>query len=490
MNDDRLERVQKNAVYLFVGVVIANIASFFFRVIIAREFGPDGFGIFSLAIMVTSIATMVALLGLPDGMITFVSRFYNKGDYERVVGVVTSSILFSIGTAIVLSFGLILIAPYIANQIFDTPALTNVLWWFAWIIPANVLIDLSAAYFLGVERGGTNTLIKQVTPKVTLLFFVLLVITLNGPIVSVGIAYLAATVMSALIGLTAVGLSLPLSSINSISIDARELLTYCLPLLATTATGFLLNWTDTIAVGYFFASDQVGIYQSSFILGANITIAMGAISGSLYPKFSSLFENGDINSIQQNFTDGTRWGIIISAAPTVYLIGFSRLSLDMIFGNSFRIGAPALMILVIGKGLILIFGPSTNLLKAVIEPRYIAITYGIAAILNIILNFVLVPRFGLIGAASATSAVLFLSDYLHFHRAQHYVDIQIPVDSLVRTLSAGLIAYLPSMYLKKYATSLSFFIIHIAVFSILYVIGLFVVGGIRKEEILSFIRSH
>jgi O-antigen/teichoic acid export membrane protein len=489
MGDESIGRVRRNAVYLFLGVVVANLSSFLFRVIIAREFGPDGFGVFSLALMTASIATMVALLGLPDGMVTFVSKFREQDDYEQVAGVVFSSITLSMGVAITFSVGVILLAPLLATQIFNAPALTDVLWWFSWIIPANVAIDLSAAYFLGAERGGFNTLIKQVIPKMSLLFLVVLIAVLDGPLVAVGMAYLVSTVIAALFGLIAVGLSFPSSRTNGISIDLRELLTYSFPLLTTTAIGFLLNWTDTIVVGYFLESTKVGLYQSAFLLGVNINIVLGAISGSLYPNFSSLFASNNMDSIRQKFTEGTRCAIVISAAPAVYLMGFSELSLSMLFGDSFRTGAQALIILVAGQGLNLLFGPSTNLLKAALESRYVAITYGIAAILNLVLNLTLVPVFGLIGAAFATVAAGFLGNYLHFHRAQHHVDIYLPIDPLFRSLSAGLIAFLPSVFLERYINSLPAFGIHIVVFSALYVIMLFTVRGIRKGEIRSFLST-
>lgn len=486
MSDEGLSRVRSNTIYLFLGIVVANLASFLFRAVIAREFGPDGFGIFSLALMTTSIATMFALLGLPDGMVTFVSKFREQNDYEQVAGVVISSIVLSIGTALVFSFSLVLLAPFIATQIFDAPALTDVLWWFAWIIPANVAISLSAAYFLGVERGGFNTLIKQVIPKLLLLSLVMVVVVFDGPIVAVGIAYLAATGIGALIGLTAVGLSFPSSRTDGISVDLRELLTYSFPLLTSSAIGFFLTWTDTIVVGYFLGSTEVGIYQSAFVLGANVTIVFTAIGTSLYPDFSTLLSNEDMSSIRQKFTEGTRWAIIISAAPALYLMGFSGLSLGMLFGDSFATGANVLMLLVAGQGLRLLFGPSTNLLKAALEPRYVAITYGIAAIVNLILNISLVPQFGLVGAASATVVATVLSNYLHFYRAKRHVDIHLPINPLSRALSAGLIALLPSMYFKQFVDSFTTFGIHIVIFSVLYVIGLFVVGGIRKKDIYSF----
>lgn len=483
MSVDGDSRVRRNAVYLFLGVIIANLASFLFRLVLAREFGPGGFGIFSLALMTTSIATMVALLGLPDGVMTFVSKFRERGAYDRVAGVILSSIVLSLGTAIILVGLVVLVAPFLANQVFSTPELAGVLWWFAWVIPANVIIDISAAYFLSTERAGYNTLIKQVIPKVSLLSFIVGIAVLDGPIITVGIAYLAATGIGAVAGVSAVGLSFPYDRVDQITIDVRELLTYSAPLLATAAIGFFLNWTDTMVVGYFIDSAAVGLYQSAFVLAANIHVILGAISGSLYPNFGSLFAKNDFETMRRRFTEGTRWAVLATTAPALYLVSFPSLSLGLLFGEPFAAGGLVLIILVIANGLIVLFGPSTNLLKTAEEPRYIAMTYGFASLLNIVLNVLLVPVAGIVGAAIGTSMAMVLANYFHFLRVRQYVEIALPVDPLSRALVAGFVALIPSVYIAQFVNSILRFGVHIAIFSTLYIAVLFAMGELNKKEL-------
>lgn len=483
MNIDGDSRVRRNAVYLFLGVIIANLASFLFRLVLAREFGPGGFGIFSLALMTTSIATMVALLGLPDGIVTFVSKFREQGAYDRVAGVILFSIVLSLGTAMVLAGFVVLVAPFLANQVFNTPELADLLWWFALVIPANVIIDISAAYFLSNERAGYKILIKQVIPKMSLLLFIVGIAILDGPIITVGIAYLAATGIGAVAGASAVGLSFPYDRVNQITIDTRELLTYSVPLLATAAIGFFLNWTDMMVVGYFIDSTSVGLYQSAFVLAGNIHIILGAVSGSLYPNFGSLFAENDFETVRRRFTEGTRWTVLATTAPALYLVSFPDLSLGMLFGEPFASGASVLIILAIANGLVVLFGPSTVLLKTAEEPRYIAVTYGFAALINIILNVLLVPVAGIVGAAIGTSMAMLLANYSHFLRVRQYVEVALPVNSLSRALVAGFVALIPSVYFAQFVNSMLRFGLHITMFSTLYIAVLFAMGELNRKEL-------
>ncbi|TKX67637.1 flippase [Halorubrum sp. GN11GM_10-3_MGM] len=486
MGDNGVGRVRRNAIYLFLGVVVANLASFLFRALLAREFGPGGFGVFSLALMITSIATVVALLGLPDGVITFVSKFNGRGEHGRVVSVVAASFGLSFGIGILLAIVVVLAAPVLSTRGFDSPALADVLWWFAWIIPANVIVDISAAYFLGIQRGEYNTIIKQVLPKTTLLMLVAAIAVTDSPLVAVGVGYLVATGFAAAVGFIAVGMSLPVKEVAVVRTDIRELVSYSLPLLATSAIGLALNWTDVVVVGYILGSDAVGMYQAAFVLAANIHIFLGAISGSLYPNFSSLLADEQYSAISRQFTEGTRWAVLITTAPAIYLVGFPSLSLEMLFGNDFTGAATVLAVLVAGKGLVILFGPSTDLLKAVEESRYVAITYGLAAVLNLALNVALVPVAGIVGAAFGTAIATMFGNYLHFRRTREHVNVTLPIKPLLRALVAGLAAYLPCLFLISYVESLYWFGVHIALFSILYLLTLFAFGGISLEEI----RTH
>lgn len=483
MGDNGASRVRRNAIYLFLGVVVANLASFLFRALLAREFGPDGFGVFSLALMTTSIATMIALLGLPDGVVTFVSKFHEGEEYDRAAGVVAASFGLSLGMAVLLAVIVILAAPFLSTRVFDSPALADVLWWFAWVVPANVIVDISAAYFLGIQRGGYNTLLKQVVPKTALLVLVAVIAVINGPLVAVGVAYLAAMGVAALMGIAAVGRSLSRDRIKGFSVDLPGLLTYSLPLLATSAIGFFLNWTDTMVIGYALGSGSVGVYQSAFVLASNITVVLGAVSGSLYPNFSALLARDERKTIRDRFAEGTRWALLISVAPAVYLIVFSQLSLGVLFGDAFTTGGTALAILVVGQVAILLFGPATDFLKAIEESRYVAVTYGVAALLNLLLNLFLIPAIGLIGAAVATSTAMVGATVLHFRRVRNYVSVPVPFMALVRTLTAGFAGILVVSVVFKSVESVPMFGLHIVAFSFVYIGGLVATNAVGRGDL-------
>jgi len=483
MGDNGGGRVRRNAIYLFLGVVVANLASFLFRILLAREFGPDGFGVFSLALMTTSIATVIALLGLPDGVITFVSKFHEQEEYDRAAGVVAASFGLSFGAAVLLAVVVILAAPLLSIRVFDSPALADVLWWFAFVIPANAIVDVSAAYFLGIQRGGYNTLIKQVIPKTALLVLVAVIAVIDGPLVAVGVAYLAAMGVAAVVGIAAVGNSLSRDRIERFSVDIPDLLTYSVPLLATSAIGFFLNWTDTMIVGYMLGSSSVGVYQSAFVLASNIHIVLGAVSGSLYPNFAALLARDKREIIRDRFAEGTRWALLISVAPAMYLIGFPRLSLGMLFGDAFATGATALAILVVGQIAVLLFGPSTDFLKAIEDSRYVAVSYGIAALLNLLLNLLLVPVFGLVGAAVATSTALVGAAVLHFYRVRENVAVPVPFMPLAQALTAGVVAMIVVSVIFRSVNSIPGFGLHIAVFSLVYISGLAATNAVGRNDL-------
>lgn len=487
MDSNKENLIQQNTSYLFVGVVVANIFSFLFRAILAREFGPSGFGVFSLAIMTTSIATMVALLGLPDGVVTFVSKSRSDDDYDSIAGVLLLSFSISITLAVTLAILMILFAPVIAHQIFNAPDLEDVLWWFAWIVPANVIVDLSVAYFLSIEKAIYKSIIKQILPKVLIFVSVVGIAILNGPFIAIGVAYLATMFLVSVIAAYTVISSFPIDRVQEISVSTKRLLAFSLPLLTTAAIGLLINWTDTIVIGIYMDSTAVGVYQAAFLLSTNLTIVLGSLSDALYPRFGTLYAKDDFETIKQEFMQNTSTVVLITVAPTLYLIFFPKLSLEFLFGRGFSTAVEVLIILAITNGLVVIFGPSTNLLKVVEESRYIALTYAFAAILNGVMNILLVPKMGIVGASIGASVAILSSKYLHYYRASHYIPINLPIRSIIKSITVGIIVILPSSYLSHYVDSVVIFFFHIMVFSALYLLGLILIGETTISEMRSII---
>src|SRR3989344_5065677 len=82
--DSSLKLIAKSSVIVFVFFALAKILSYIHRIIIARNYGAESYGLFSLALMVTGWITVLAVFGLNDGLLRFISMFRGKKEYDKI----------------------------------------------------------------------------------------------------------------------------------------------------------------------------------------------------------------------------------------------------------------------------------------------------------------------------------------------------------------------------------------------------------------------
>lgn len=167
--------------------------------------------------------------------------------------------------------------------------------------------------------------------------------------------------------------------------------------------------SDTIILSLFKPSFDVGIYGASYRVYENLFLIPTIFIGLLFPKFSELFlkDKDHLKRILQRAIDL----LILAVFPTVvFFFLFAPLIILVIAGKDFSLSIPPLRILLLTLFWIFLTIPLTNLLVAAKKQRELIKVFGIMAILNIMLNLFLIPRFSFIGAAWAT----FFSNFFVF----------------------------------------------------------------------------
>ena len=92
MHDESLLKVAKGAGIVFIGTAVGMLLAYISMLIIARFLGPEDYGLISLASAVTTIASTVVLVGMPEGIVRFVSFYKGRGGREKIKGVIVSAI--------------------------------------------------------------------------------------------------------------------------------------------------------------------------------------------------------------------------------------------------------------------------------------------------------------------------------------------------------------------------------------------------------------
>jgi O-antigen/teichoic acid export membrane protein len=178
-----------------------------------------------------------------------------------------------------------------------------------------------------------------------------------------------------------------------------------LPMVLSEGLYLVLLNTDIVLLGYFVNPQEVAVYFAATRIVNLIVFIYCAVAARAVPKFSELHASGDKGGLQVLVHSIIQWIFwpTLAAAAVILLCG--RFALDL-FGQGFADGLPLLAVLMLGFIARASTGPIEYLLNMTGHQNVTSVVYGGAAALNITLNLVLVPHFGLMGAAMATAADL------------------------------------------------------------------------------------
>jgi O-antigen/teichoic acid export membrane protein len=166
-----------------------------------------------------------------------------------------------------------------------------------------------------------------------------------------------------------------------------------------------LTYVDIIALEHMRAPDDVAIYYAAARLLALVAFVYFAIAGATTHKFTQYHVAGDKERLAKFFAETIRWTFWPSLAACALILAFGK-PLLWLFGASFESGYIVMFILAIGMLSRAAVGPAERLLNMLGERKQCATVYAIAFAINLALCVMLIPHFGIEGAAIATSTAL------------------------------------------------------------------------------------
>lgn len=409
-NDHGAASIAKGASKVFLLKGLAALAGFLFNIALARSLGVDGAGIYFQSLAIVTIASVVARFGLDNAVLKHVSVFFARNEWAKIINLMWTS-----ATIILICATIVLVALFYANSLslaealFGESALSG---------PLQVMLLAVFPYALALVVAEALKALNKVNQGVVIQS--LLIPTLSIPLLllsapSHGIAgasaaFVGASAITCLIGLVLLVRALPRRTDNSDSQDklgTKTLLQTSWPLFGVTLMNFVMVWASVIIVGIYEDSKMVGLYGAAVRLAGLVQFFILAVNSIVAPRFARYFASGDMVGL----------AIIARRACTVTTLGAAPLLLLLLimpalpllfFGRDFVEAAPLLQILALAQFVNVATGSVGYLLMMCGHERTMRSIIFVSAIVNVLLNFLLITRYGVIGAAWASGISLAL----------------------------------------------------------------------------------
>lgn len=203
--------------------------------------------------------------------------------------------------------------------------------------------------------------------------------------------------------------------------------------------GQLYSWFDLAVIGFFLTASEVAIYEYAWRISSIVLMTTMAVTNSVFPYISSWNSEENISRITSATSDAVTFSLFFSIPAFFGVLSVSDEILELVFGSEFATGAVVLLILTLEKILYSSYAVLSRSLAGMDRVRPTAYATLLTAIVNVCLNIVLVTRFGIEGAAVATTLSVLLNLLLHYGLIRSELDMTIELsDPLLLTVCSAL----------------------------------------------------
>lgn len=431
------EQIIKGSGIAFGANLFDKALGFLFNIVVARFLGASGYGLFVLGWTVVQFAQPISLLGLPDGVVRYVSKYRSEDSASQVRGTVFASVAIAGLLGILFGAFMILFSRPLAVRVFEEPALVPLLPILAVALPFRVLLTASTSVAVGFKRVGIQQSVLNVAFPVLKLGLVAGALLLGYEIEGMVTGFALAVTISALLGLGLIpSLFEDIGFRGPIKTDIKELLRYSFPVFLSGFSYLALNQMDRLLLGAFRSSATVGIYNASSVLSQQGVIFFSALVTIFNPIASDLYSSNNITRLETVYQTVSRW-VLIFTFPIVVIGSLFAAELLQLFNEQFVEGVPVLIILFAAQLLLVAVGPAGELLQMSGFQDIVLFDTVTMLVANVILNLFLIPRYGGVGAAVATAVSISGVQLAELYQTKQYVGIQPIGIEYVITLAIG-----------------------------------------------------
>lgn len=403
---------QRMAVTAFTIRIFSAAIAFASQIILARMMGEFEYGVFVFVWVIAIILGNLSCLGFHTAVIRFLPQYRTSGAEAAIMGLAATARIFAMISATLIALTGIAALAMLGDRIdahYVQPLFIG-----AFALPMIALGDV-----LDGTARANGWPIYALSP--TYIVRPLLILGFVAGAIGLGqladantaiLATLAAAYLTTLAQFVVVTGKLRRRYSNQrIEIHFKTWMLVAFPIFLIEGFYFMLTNADVIIVGLYLPPEKVAVYFAAAKTMALVHFVYFAVKAAAAQRFSGLVSRADRSALARFARQTVHWtfwpslvigGLVIAAGP--FLLS--------LFGPAFSEGHVLMMILLAGILAKAMVGPGEVLLTMAGEQKICATIYAAALSGNIVMNMLLIPRWGLVGAASATAGAMMIEAVL------------------------------------------------------------------------------
>lgn len=475
-NSDKI--ILSNASVTFIGLVFSYFMSFLSGIVITRMMGADEFGIFNVSRTLCETIAIFTKIGFDVGILRYLGEHYQQqGVSLSRISAVLNAVLVAVLLSSLIPVLLVVLGggEILQNHVYhyrDFSLIMNVM---VFTIPLMSLTQVLAGMLRGCLHSRVRVIGEYFLQPIVRFFIIVCLFYIGWRIW----AAITGTVISFIVStgylwFIARRLFLQQASarekfgFQEIYSDLISVGRYSIVISMSVIVMMLLAKTDILMLGYLSSADNVGKYSVAQMLVTLIPLFNTALNQAVAPMLATLARNESFTEMRRIVHQHSRW-VIITTLPLFFIIAFYGNTLVLIFGKEFTVTTPVFIVLSLSLLVYAVLSSSATMLSMTGHhmAEFRAIVIGL--IFNILLNYILIPYFGVMGAASATLMATLIASILRSMQAlKLYGIFPVGYDSLRPALVGTMVFF--AVYMAVDFAGMEKNVFNTAIVSLLFVI--------------------
>jgi len=442
--------IARGAGIVMLGTVAGSGLKYFFEFAVARRLGPELFGVFFLALSIFGILEKLCALELTSGMLRFVSLYKGEGNRERIKGTVLSGLRVALVTAAAAAALLFAFSGILSSAVFHAGALSSVLRLMSLGVVFAVATEILVHSLQALGKVEYRVSVRLVFEPALGLVLALVLLRSGGGLPGAALAFVAPAILGAFLALHfARRVFPPLTQKNVPAVsDIGQLLRFSFPLFLAGLLSVFLLQVNPLMLGYFRPAAEVGVFAAALRTSFVLPLVLDAFNAIFAPMIADLTNRRDLGKLEDLFKVVTKWILTVSV-PAFLLLAVYGGPILSVWGAGYRKGLVCLIVICAGQFINCATGPVGYMISMSGRTRISLANAGGVLALNLVLNLLLIPRYGILGSAVALSASMAVVNLVRLAEVRWLLKMHPYRWDSLKPLAAGVLALIVAALVRS-----------------------------------------
>lgn len=470
-----IDPLKRQAFISLTSTIILTLIGYISTVYFAHALGPSILGAYFLFLAYVGIFNLIGDGGFGGAAVKRISEGSDQDQYFSAFIVLRFILLF-------LSLGvLVLINPFIVDL--TTSGL------YSWFILALILGTFSSIAMNCVYGTGKIGIaqISGLVDTIARIIFQIIATFLGYLAGGLALGYIVGIIAGIAVNFRFITLHLIRFSFSHL----KSLFSFSFWIFLASSGSLVFSYADSVFIGYFLTNADVGIYRIAFQLTGIAGFITGSLHYVLYPSMSRWYKQGDIPRTESALSKAFTYSLLLAVPVLVGGLITGDKLLYFFYGASFEAGASAFYILLIVQIANVFMYLQTMSLNAIDDPQKSFYSTAFSAALNIVLDIILIPFLGIVGASLATLIAITLNSVMAYVYLSRKIKVRTERHPTACIIIASAVMAIPVLLIRFITGLGTVYSVFLAVLvgGGLYFIVLFKLDRGLKEEIFSLLSS-